>query len=98
MPEGVTAQVPKALYVLDGEAFEKIYGEEERESVAELADVYAPPQTRDSVSRNPRVLAEAEVILSGWGAPTMDDAFLAAAPNLRAVLYGAGSITVSYTH
>ena len=92
MPEGVTAQVPKALYVLDGEAFEKIYGEEERESVAELADVYAPPQTRDSVSRNPRVLAEAEVILSGWGAPTMDDAFLAAAPNLRAVLYGAGSI------
>ena len=92
MPEGVTAQVPKALYVLDGEAFEKIYGEEERESVAELADVYAPPQTRDSVSKNPRVLAEAEVILSGWGAPTMDDAFLAAAPNLRAVLYGAGSI------
>jgi hypothetical protein len=46
MPEGVIAQVPKALYVLDGEAFEKIYGEEERESVAELADVYVPPECR----------------------------------------------------
>ncbi len=92
MPEGVTASTPKALYVLDGEAFEKIYGEEEWEAVAELADVYAPLQTQDSVAKNPRVLAEAEVILSGWGAPTMDDAFLAAAPNLRAVLYGAGSI------
>jgi phosphoglycerate dehydrogenase-like enzyme len=92
MPEGVTASTPKALYVLDGEAYEKIYGEEEREAVAELADVYAPLQTQDSVAKNPRVLAEAEVILSGWGAPTMDDAFLAAAPNLRAVLYGAGSI------
>jgi phosphoglycerate dehydrogenase-like enzyme len=92
MLEGVTASTPKALYVLDGEAFEKIYGEEEREAVAELADVYAPPQTRDSVAKNPRVLAEAEVILSGWGAPTMDDAFLATSPNLQAVLYGAGSI------
>jgi phosphoglycerate dehydrogenase-like enzyme len=92
MPEGVTASTPKALYVLDGEAYEKIYGEEERAAVAELADIYAPPQTRDSVSKNPSVLSEAEVILSGWGAPTIDDAFLASAPNLRAVLYGAGSI------
>jgi hypothetical protein len=39
------------------------------------------------------VLAEAEVILSGWGTPAIDAAFLAAAPNLRAVLYGAGSIS-----
>ena len=32
------------------------------------------------------------MILSGWGAPAMDAAFLEAAPNLRVVLYGAGSI------
>jgi phosphoglycerate dehydrogenase-like enzyme len=92
MPEGVTTPIPKALFLLDGEAFEKIYGEEERAVVAELADVYAPPQTWDSVAKNPDVLAEVEVILSGWGAPAMDGAFLAAAPNLRVVLYGAGSI------
>jgi phosphoglycerate dehydrogenase-like enzyme len=92
MPEGVTPPIPKALYILDGEAYEKIYGEEERVAVAELADVYASPQTRDSVSKNPSVLSEAEVILSGWGAPEMDGAFLEAAPELRLVLYGAGSI------
>jgi phosphoglycerate dehydrogenase-like enzyme len=92
MPEGVTNPFPKALYVLDSEAFEKIYGEEEREAVRGLADVYAPPQTGDSVAKSPRVLAEAEVILSGWGAPAMDGAFLEAAPELRLVLYGAGSI------
>jgi phosphoglycerate dehydrogenase-like enzyme len=92
MPEGVTPPIPKALYVLDGEAYEKIYGEEERVAVADLADVYASPQTRDSVSKNPSVLSEAEVILSGWGAPEMDGAFLEAAPELRLVLYGAGSI------
>ena len=92
MPEDVAITVPKALYLLDGEAFEKIYGDEERAAVAELADVYAPPQTADSVAKNPGVLAEGEVILSGWGAPAMDAAFLEAAPNLRVVLYGAGSI------
>ena len=92
MPEGLTTSIPKALYLLNGEAFEKIYGEEEREAVAELADVYAPPQTGGSVAKNPRVLAEAEVILSGWGTPAINGAFLAAAPNVRAVLYGAGSI------
>ena len=92
MPEGVTTPVPKALYLRDGEPFEKIYGEEERAAVAELADVYAPPQTADSVAKNPRVLAEVEVILSGWRAPAMDRAFLATAPNLQVVLYGAGSI------
>jgi phosphoglycerate dehydrogenase-like enzyme len=43
------------------------------------------------VAKNPRVLAEAEVLLSGWGAPAIDGAFLAAAPNPRVVLYGAGS-------
>jgi phosphoglycerate dehydrogenase-like enzyme len=91
MPEGVTTPFPKALYLLDSGAFEKIYGEEERAAVAGLADVYAPLQTGDSVAKNPGVLAEAEVILSGWGAPAMDGAFLAAAPNLRVVFYGAGS-------
>ena len=92
MSEGVTTPTPKALYVLGSEAFEKIYGKEEREDVIGLADVYAPPQTGDSVANNPRVLAEAEVILSGWGAPAMGGAFLEAAPKLRVVLYGAGSI------
>jgi hypothetical protein len=30
MPEGATTPIPKTLYLLDGEAFEKNYGEEER--------------------------------------------------------------------
>jgi phosphoglycerate dehydrogenase-like enzyme len=88
----MTTPFPKALYLLDSGAFEKIYGEEERAAVAGLADLYAPLQTGNSVAKNPGVLAEAEVVLSGWGAPAMDGGFLAAAPNLRVVFYGAGSI------
>jgi len=83
---------PKGLYVLDKEAFELIYGPEEQRDIAELVDVFAPPQTKISVAANTRLLAEADVILSGWGAPVMDGRFLEAAPRLRAVFYGSGSI------
>lgn len=37
-------------------------------------------------------LAEAEVIFGTWGMPKLDEPFLEAAPNLKAVFYAAGSI------
>ncbi|WP_145910348.1 hydroxyacid dehydrogenase [Kitasatospora viridis] len=37
-------------------------------------------------------LADAEVIVSSWGCPPIDEAVLAAAPRLRAVLHAAGSV------
>jgi phosphoglycerate dehydrogenase-like enzyme len=55
-------------------------------------DLLAEPMTRDAALKRPDLLAQAEVIFSGWGAPKMDEEFLALAPNLRAVFYGAGSI------
>jgi len=83
---------PKALFILDSASVDVIYGPQDRRLLEELADFYAPAQTSESISANPEVLAGAEVIFSGWGAPMMNEAFLQAAPNLRAVFYGAGSI------
>jgi phosphoglycerate dehydrogenase-like enzyme len=37
-------------------------------------------------------LAGAEIVLSGWGCPVIDEPVLAAAPNLRAVIHAAGSV------
>ncbi|MEU3981001.1 hydroxyacid dehydrogenase [Streptomyces sp. NPDC026672] len=37
-------------------------------------------------------LARTEVLITGWGAPVLDEAALAAAPRLRAVLHAAGSV------
>jgi phosphoglycerate dehydrogenase-like enzyme len=84
--------VRKALYVLESGAYERIYQHPERAEIAKLVDLYAAPQTKEMVRDNPAVLAEAEIILSGWGAPLLDAAFLAAAPRLRAFFYGAGSV------
>jgi phosphoglycerate dehydrogenase-like enzyme len=38
------------------------------------------------------VLAETEVLITGWASPRLDEAALAAAPRLRAVLHAAGSV------
>ena len=82
----------KGLFVLRTDAYHKIYGPEELDAVQHLIDLYAPQQTADAIAQDPSVLAEADVILSGWGMAVMDEAFLAAAPRLKAVFYGAGTI------
>lgn len=82
----------KGLFVLGPENYERIYGPNEQRDIRQLVDIYAPPQSKDTVRANPAVLADADVIFSGWGGPLMDADFLAAAPRLKAVFYGAGSI------
>ncbi|MFI6738524.1 hydroxyacid dehydrogenase [Nonomuraea sp. NPDC050451] len=42
---------------------------------------------------DPRLdLADVEILITGWGCPPIDEALLAAAPRLRAVLHAAGSV------
>jgi phosphoglycerate dehydrogenase-like enzyme len=82
---------PNALFILDAEFLPLIYGIEERGELERLAHFYAPPQTRESIARRRALLADAEIIFSGWGAPLMDEEFLNAAPKLRAIFYGSGS-------
>lgn len=83
---------PKAIFALDPASLDVIYSSQEKERLAELADFYAPPQSPETIQADPSVLEEAEVIFSGWGAPVMDEEFMAAAKNLKAVFYGAGSL------
>jgi phosphoglycerate dehydrogenase-like enzyme len=78
--------------VLDERSADLIYGPELIEEVARRTRLLAPHLTAGAAGARPDLLAEAEVIFSGWGAPRMDADFLAAAPKLRAVFYGAGSI------
>ncbi len=83
---------PKALYILGEAARQQIYGPKEQAEIESLVELCGPPQTSESVWQAPDLLREVEVVLSGWGAPRMDAHFLAAAPALKAVFYGAGSV------
>lgn len=82
----------KGLFILDTSAFEKIYPPEIRKEIDQRVNICAPQQTKVSIQNQLSLLHDVEVIFSGWGGPTMDEDFLKAAPRLKAVFYGAGSI------
>ena len=82
----------KGIFILSTEAYDLIYGEPERAAIAELVDIVAPQQTAQSIAENPALLADVDVIFSGWGMAKLTDPFLAVAPKLKAIFYGAGSI------
>lgn len=82
----------KGLFILDPTPFELIYGSALHAKIARRVELVGPTQTRESIKQRMDLLAEVDVIFSGWGAPVMDEDFLKAAPNLKAVFYGAGSI------
>ena len=82
----------KGIFLLNTDAYEKIYSNQAREIIADLVDIYAPQQTAEMVRSNPIILSNADVIFSGWGMIKLDKVILKAAPNLKVVFYGSGSI------
>ncbi|HYO10250.1 MAG TPA: hydroxyacid dehydrogenase [Tepidisphaeraceae bacterium] len=80
------------LYILDADALPLIYGPDERRDIDRRVRQVAVPQTAKSIAEHPERLRDVEVLFSGWGAPVADEAFLEAAPRLRAIFYGAGSV------
>lgn len=93
-PRGVR---PRGLFVLDPEALEEIYEPASREAIAEMIDLVGPPRTAQEIQRNPELLKDVEVLISGWGGPRLDRRVLDHAPHLRMVFYGAGSIRTIMT-
>lgn len=83
---------PPAIYLLRPDALPKIYGPAQQAALENLVDFVAPPQNIQSIQEDPSVLAHVELIFSGWGMPEMNAEFLAAAPKLQALFYGAGSV------
>ncbi len=83
---------PKSLYLLDQKYWDEVFGPDERAAVTELADVVAPMQTRETILQNRKLLSGVEILLSAWWAPLLDEEFLDAAPDLKAIFYGSGSV------
>lgn len=83
---------PKGIYLLAEHAFDMIYGQDERDAIAALVKIEPRALNRAMVEAEPQLVADAEVIFSGWGAPVLDEALLKLIPKLRAVFYGAGSV------
>ncbi|WP_342772478.1 hydroxyacid dehydrogenase [Oceanobacillus arenosus] len=82
----------KGLFIMETKVVDLVYPKEVKEEIESLVDIYAPPMSALEVKENPSVLKDVDVIFSSWGGPTLDETFLEAAPNLKAMFYGAGTI------
>jgi phosphoglycerate dehydrogenase-like enzyme len=88
---------PKGLYLMDEQSLDAIYGPQDQADLARLIDIEGPEWGESALSSNPSILRDVEIIMASWGVSVMDEAFLAAAPNLRAVFFAAGSLRIFTT-
>ena len=82
----------KGLFIMDKKVANLVYPKEVQKGIESLVDIYAPSMEAAEALENPSILENAEVIFSSWGGPTLDEEFLNAAPHLKAMFYGAGTI------
>ncbi|MFI6550325.1 hydroxyacid dehydrogenase [Streptomyces prunicolor] len=88
-----SAQPPRAVFAMDPVHLPLLFPSPLMARLRQTAEIdpglvvqdFAEPQAA-------RALAEAEVLITGWGCPHLDADALAAAPRLRTVLHAAGSV------
>ncbi|MER7495533.1 hydroxyacid dehydrogenase [Streptomyces pharetrae] len=88
-----SAQPPRAVFAMDPVHLPRLFPTPLMARLRQTAEVdpalvvrdFADPAAADA-------LARAEVLITGWGCPRLDERALAAVPGLRAVLHAAGSI------
>lgn len=82
----------KGIYVMWPKVFENVYQKDTRERIEQHVEIIAPIMSADDLLADTSILEEVEVIFSGWGAPLFDETLLKAAPNLKVIFYGAGTL------
>src|SRR5262245_17844606 len=87
----IRGRMLRGIFILRADAFFGIYGHI-RDEILRLVKIDLAPQTAGSVNQNPEILRDIALLFTGWGGPRLDEAFLQAAPNLKAVFYGGGTV------
>ncbi|MYY06956.1 MULTISPECIES: hydroxyacid dehydrogenase [unclassified Streptomyces] len=84
---------PRAAFAMGSETAEAILDERTLAAFSQMCDLAPPPVLDDFTTDRARtVLADTELLVTGWGCPPLDSAALASAPRLRAVVHTAGSV------
>lgn len=82
----------KSLFVLPEHTFELIYGRELFDEVSLTTEVLSDRMDAEDLLQRKDIAEQVEVLFTGWGAPRLTRELLDAMPELKLVLYGAGSI------
>jgi len=78
-----------AIGIDSEQLLDELLGAQQLERLRGIAEVVAPER---GSGRLPDGAADAEVLLTGWGAPRLDAAVLDRLPRLRAVVHAAGTV------
>ncbi|QTE01745.1 hydroxyacid dehydrogenase [Streptomyces cyanogenus] len=88
-----SAQPPRAVFAMDPVHLPLLFPPPLMDRLRRTADIDPAFVVRDFTDPAAAgALAPAEVLITGWGCPHLDDGVLAATPKLRAVLHAAGSV------
>lgn len=82
----------KGILLLPPWSRDRIFTPEMIAEIRELIDLTDCTEAGGDLTALGPALAGAEVIVTGWGMMVVDEPFLAAAPRLKAIFYGAGSV------
>jgi len=82
----------KGIFVVWPDIEKKVYPAPIRHKIEALLDAPTPSYPPEAIVENPSLLAEVDFIFSSWGFPVMKEHILEAAPKLKAIFYGAGTI------
>ncbi|MDA3874968.1 MAG: NAD(P)-dependent oxidoreductase, partial [Kiritimatiellae bacterium] len=82
----------KAALILPPNNYDQIYVPGVRAALGEVCDVVVERVPPSEIPQLADVLADVQILLTGWGAPKLDEKTLAFFPKLELVLYGAGSL------
>lgn len=84
---------PRTALAMSSRAAAAVFAPRSLAALAEVCDLAPPPALDDLTTERARsVLADVEVLVTGWGCPPLDADVLAAAPRLKAVVHAAGSV------
>ncbi|MFI2907251.1 hydroxyacid dehydrogenase [Streptomyces sp. PDY-4] len=93
MTEPTPGHRPRAALAMSPDAAAAVLDAESLTDLAALCDLAPLPVLDDlTTSRARTVLADVDLLVTGWGCPPLDADVLRAAPRLRAVVHTAGSV------
>jgi phosphoglycerate dehydrogenase-like enzyme len=87
------AERPFTLFAMDPAHLPGLFTEDLSRRLSELVNLDLTVCVRDFADEQyAAALAQAEILITSWGCPPIDEAALRGMPRLRAVLHGAGSV------
>ncbi len=85
-------RVPHALFFGDKNRIAMVYGDGRMDTVSSLTALYDEIVTRVNFCEHSAALADTEVIFTTWGMPLLTSEQVGSMPNLKLVLYAAGTV------